>query len=256
VTKCDDGVTEADIGEREQRIPLTVKMTQLSTVDDYTNNVCFWNPWSRSITSSGGGSDTIRKLMIPSTTTPDHHGMASRGGRGGGGGIGAYTDANFAADMNDLTFAERQTMEEDIHGVADIIEETTELVTQRMEEMRVVLETKIPSKKRQAWDRAIFLRPGLVDDRKLYLLFLRARRFQSSDAAIALVAYFQAKRDLWGDDLLIHRITWNDVRVLMENPPMDFVVGSCVCEDPRRIMTFGYVHCTDSFFFLSRTLPS
>jgi len=27
-----------------------------------------------------------------------------------------------------------------------------------------------------------------------------------------MASYFQAKRDLWGDDLLIHRITWNDVR--------------------------------------------
>jgi len=54
-------------------------------------------------------------------------------------------------------------------------------------------------------------------------MFLRARRFEPDDAAILLAAYFQAKRDLFGDDVLIHRITWDDVRFHY------FVGGVCRC---------------------------
>jgi hypothetical protein len=40
---------------------------------------------------------------------------------------------------------------------------------------------------------------------------LRARRFRPLEAAMLLTAYFREKRDLFGDELLIHRITWQDV---------------------------------------------
>jgi len=76
--------------------------------------------------------------------------------------------------------------------------------------MRQALD-RVNSRRKQAWDRAVFLRPGLNEDRSMYLMFLRARRFEPTDAAELMVAYFQAKRDLFGDDLLIHRITWSDV---------------------------------------------
>lgn len=126
---------------------------------------------------------------------------------------GNYSDADLAADMNALSFAERQALEEDIHGVRDVIEETEELVASKLEEMKKCL-AKISTRERQAWDRAVFLRPSLSQDRKLYLMCLRARRFRVDDAAKLLVAYFRTKRDLFGDDLLIHRITWNDVRMV------------------------------------------
>jgi len=133
----------------------------------------------------------------------------------------AYTDADLAADLNALTFAERQAMEADIHRVNDVIEETPEFVDAQLAKMKEALE-KIYIRHRQAWDRAIFLRPSLAGDRGLHLMMLRARRFQPNDAAVLMVAYFQAKRDLFGDDLLIHRITWNDVRTTS----LWFVVGS------------------------------
>jgi len=128
--------------------------------------------------------------------------------------LGAYTDADLAKDMNTLSFAERQAMEEDIHGVADVIEETSEFVTKKIEEMRQAL-ASLSSIQRQSWDRAVFLRPGLAKDRGLHLIFLRARQFRVKDAAQLMASYFRAKRDLFGDDLLIHRITWNDVGVLI-----------------------------------------
>jgi len=122
----------------------------------------------------------------------------------------AYTDEDLATDMNALTFAERQIVEEDIHGVADIIEETTEFVMEKIKEMQKAI-GRLDGMKRQAWDRAVFLRPALSEDHNIHLMFLRARRFRTDDAAIALTAYFRSKRNLFGEDLFLHRITWDDV---------------------------------------------
>jgi hypothetical protein len=124
--------------------------------------------------------------------------------------LGDYGDAELAADMNALTFAERKEIEEDIHGVSDGIEESEEIIAFSIAQMKDTL-AKLSPRSRQAWDRAVFLRPALCEDRKLFLMFLRARRFRPLEAAMLLTAYFRAKRDLFGDELLIHRITWQDV---------------------------------------------
>lgn len=123
-----------------------------------------------------------------------------------------YTDADLAADMNALSFTERQAMEEDIHGVSDTIPETEDFVNERIGEMKNYLKNMPITTKRDAWDRAVFLRPALSSDRALYLMFLRARRFDAFDAANLLVKFYEMKRLLYGDDLLIHRIRWSDLK--------------------------------------------
>jgi len=121
-----------------------------------------------------------------------------------------YTDADLAAEMNALSFEERHQMEEDIHGVADMIEETETFIREKMDEMWAALDVMSETKK-VAWDRAVFLRPSFAKDRSLHLMFLRAARFDIQRAAEALVMRFEWKKRLFGDDLLIHRITWQDL---------------------------------------------
>jgi len=114
--------------------------------------------------------------------------------------------------MNSLTFEQRQVVEADIHGVGDVIEETATFIHDKIELMQEALAQLRSPGKLDAWERAIFLRPSLEQDRKIHLMFLRACKFQPNDAAILMAAYYREKRILFGDDLLIHRITWNDVR--------------------------------------------
>jgi hypothetical protein len=156
--------------------------TDYESVDSNPTPSCFCDPWRK-------------KIVSTDTRT--------------------YTDADLAADMNALSFEERQAMEEDIHGVRDVVHETEELVASKMKEMIEAL-AKLSSRERQAWDRAVFLRPALSRERKLHLMCLRARRFRTVEAAKLLAAYFRAKRDLFGDELLVHRITWQDVCILVE----------------------------------------
>jgi hypothetical protein len=153
-----------------------------SSIDSNPTPSCFCDPWRK-------------KIVTTDTRT--------------------YTDADLAADMNQLTFEERQAMEEDIHGVSDVVHETEELIASTMKGMIEAL-AKLSSRERQAWDRAVFLRPALAQDRKLHLMCLRARRFRTLEAAKLLAAYFRAKRDLFGDELLVHRITWQDVSIRVD----------------------------------------
>jgi hypothetical protein len=42
-------------------------------------------------------------------------------------------------------------------------------------------------------------------------MFLRAKRFDPEDAAYLMVVYFQSKLELFGDELLVQKITWTDL---------------------------------------------
>lgn len=121
------------------------------------------------------------------------------------------TDADLARELNSLTVKERQAIEEDIHGVSSEIHETDELVTRAIAEMKDSLRHMPVSTKRSAWDRAVYLRPSLETDQDHFLLFLRAPQFKPFEAAQLLIKYYEAKQEIWGDDLLIHRITFHDL---------------------------------------------
>lgn len=124
--------------------------------------------------------------------------------------LNAYTDIDLANDLNALRLEDRQAMEEDIHGVSGVIPETEEFVETKIKEMNGHIAKTSPREK-QAWERAVYLRPSLQQDKALRLLCLRARRFQSEEAAKALITMFEDKQLYFGEDLVLQRITWDDV---------------------------------------------
>ena len=65
--------------------------------------------------------------------------------------------------------------------------------------------------KRRAFDRALFLKPSLENDEKLYLLFLRADRFDEVAAAKKLCLHFDHKLELFGEAKLTKTITLDDM---------------------------------------------
>jgi len=111
--------------------------------------------------------------------------------------LGSYTDADLAAYLNALSFGERQRVEEDIHGVADVTEETFDYVSAKIEEMQQAL-SRLSPQQRQAWDRAVFLRPAFAEDPKFHLMFLRAHRFRHDDAAVLLQHTFE-QNEIFGE---------------------------------------------------------
>lgn len=68
-----------------------------------------------------------------------------------------YTDADFAKDMQGLSFQEIQQVTEDVHLVADQVRETAEFVEAKIKEVIEVLNNQPKSNgDRDAWDRAVF----------------------------------------------------------------------------------------------------
>lgn len=124
-----------------------------------------------------------------------------------------YTDADFAREMQGLSFQERQRVTEDVHLASGQVKETEEFVTTKVKELIDVINNHSKKRvQRDAWDRAVFLRPALAKDRDHHLAFLRAKNYDAYDAAMQLFKFYETKRRLWwGDEKLARRIGWSDL---------------------------------------------
>ena len=117
-------------------------------------------------------------------------------------------DALLVEELNALSPKERELVFEDVHGVADVIDEDPEFVRQCLVEMESAIGR---IKKKTAYNRALFLSPTLVKDRKFRLMFLRADRFVPSNAAQRIVNHFDCKLELFGEEKLAKTLTLEDL---------------------------------------------
>jgi hypothetical protein len=119
-------------------------------------------------------------------------------------------DAALANEMNELTVDERNRVLEEVHGVADMQEETPEFIMTCLDQMDGAL-SKLSYSKRRDWDRATFLKPSLLKDSKFKLMFLRTDNYDGRQAAERLARFFVLKRDLFGEDKLVKNMTLDDL---------------------------------------------
>jgi hypothetical protein len=118
------------------------------------------------------------------------------------------SDILMAQEMNALSSDEREKVFEDIHGIPRVVEETPASVKRALQDLDGEL-TRIL--KKPAYDKALFLSPKYVIDRKLRLMFLRAQGFQANHAATHMVEHFEQKLELFGPDKLGKTITLEDL---------------------------------------------
>jgi hypothetical protein len=144
-------------------------------------------------------------------------------------------DMLLAKEMNALSAVEREHVLEEVHGVADVIQETPAFVSQKLFEVDQEI---CNIRKRPVYERALFLSPRHVREPKLRLMFLRAECFDAFKAAKRMVTYFESKKEPWGDGKLVKTITLDDfdqedVRSLragsMQNPVVKDQAGRAVC---------------------------
>jgi len=109
---------------------------QLTMGISHQQTACWWGPCSTGSSPCGGGRDDDSQPIAPTTIT-SRQGSSIRSSSTSV--LNAYTDADLAADLNALTFAERQAMEADIHGVNEVIQETPEFISEKIEKMCHVL---------------------------------------------------------------------------------------------------------------------
>jgi hypothetical protein len=121
------------------------------------------------------------------------------------------SDALIANALRSLSLEERDKLYNDIHGVADTIDETPELVAQSLLELQeelVELRSHISS---EAFDLAQSKDPDFVHNRQFQLRFLRADCFDSKMAAARMIQYFEVKQRLFGENKLCKEITYDDL---------------------------------------------
>jgi hypothetical protein len=126
--------------------------------------------------------------------------------------------ALLAKEMNKLSMQEREEVLQDIHGVADIPNETPEFVEACLTEMeRTIQEILAPSSwwssntQVSAYEQARNINPSYVHDTKLRLMFLRSDGFHAKDAALRMIHFFEEKLVLFGPDKLTRNIVLHDM---------------------------------------------
>jgi hypothetical protein len=117
-------------------------------------------------------------------------------------------DALLAKELNQLTLEQRERVFDDVHGVAKIVEETPIYISERLVELDEEISR---TKRRPAYERALFLSPKHVNDEKFRLMFLRAECFDALKAARRMVKYFEHKLELFGLEKLVKDISLDDL---------------------------------------------
>ena len=118
------------------------------------------------------------------------------------------TDALLAKELNKLTMEEREQVYYDVHGVANDIEETPEMIQQKLSELQAEID-QIALK--TAYEKALAEKPDYVHDETFRLMFLRAESFQAGPAAERLVRFLETKLKLFGNKLLAKPIRIQDL---------------------------------------------
>lgn len=116
-------------------------------------------------------------------------------------------DALLAAELNNMTFDERENMYEEIHGVEKEFEETDEFLDQHLLKLEQALKT-VPN--RSLYERAWRESRQYVEDRAFRLKFLRAEYYDEKKAAARLVKFLEGKIRFFGDDSLARPVTLAD----------------------------------------------
>ena len=174
----------------------------------------FGSSGSSSITSSarramfGGGMLQNQAPQLMSSSISDI---------GGNGPEDQDADAMLAKELNKLSMKEREGIYLDIHGVNDVVEETPDMVNTKMEEFQMelyknhnmysTLTSREVQQERQAYEQALSQDPHFVHHPKLLLMFLRADKFNITDAVNRMYSFFTVKRKLFGIHNLCKHIT-------------------------------------------------
>jgi hypothetical protein len=126
---------------------------------------------------------------------------------------GNETDALISEALEQMTIAERERTYFEMHGVADAIEETPELVAEKLKELqqelfRLKLRSNLPSK---AFKLAELQNPNFVYNQVYGRRFLRGSEFKAEKAATNMIRFYDLKLQLFGERKLCKEITLDDL---------------------------------------------
>ena len=114
-------------------------------------------------------------------------------------------------ELNELSPQERDDLYAEIHGIqGKLTKESPEFLQQIFSKLDHSL-ALISVSHRKAYDRAVFLKPSLVEDRAFHLMFLRSCKYETAQTATRICAFFRNKLILFGEALLVKKVTLEDL---------------------------------------------
>jgi hypothetical protein len=158
-----------------------------------------------------GNHDLVDDKVL--TKAPKHVATGSSSSRSRSGSGNKALDDLLGSKLNRMSLEERSNGLHDLHGVADIEEETTEMLRAKLNEMNQALAAAAShassSRDVRAYQKAIAMRPEYVW--RLKLPCLRAERYNSQEAARRLLRFFDRKLELFGEARLVRDITRDEL---------------------------------------------
>jgi hypothetical protein len=118
-------------------------------------------------------------------------------------------ESSLAKELNQLSLAQREEANYDLHGVADGVEETPEFVNKCLADLESEI-CKIEDNK-NAYEMAKKADPEYICGRGFRLKFLRAERFLPKNAATRLVGFLEEKLKLFGPEPLARELLLSDL---------------------------------------------
>jgi hypothetical protein len=118
-----------------------------------------------------------------------------------------------SSKLNKLSIEERSNALHDLHGVADQMEETPEMISAKIQEMTEALHAySLPDLQVEdslAYRKALELSPEHVEGLKVR--FLRAMRYNGQGAAAKMIRFFSRKIELFGEETLVRDLKFKDL---------------------------------------------
>ncbi len=116
-------------------------------------------------------------------------------------------DTMLAAELNEMTFQERERIYEELHGVAMEIVETKELLQTSLQQLDEALQ-RLPD--RSIYEKAKGINPQYIENYSFRLMFLRSEYFDAEKAATRLVKFLENKVRFFGEETLARPIYLSD----------------------------------------------
>jgi hypothetical protein len=117
-----------------------------------------------------------------------------------------------SSKLNKLSIEERSSALDQLHGVADPMEETPDMINAKIQELTDALHSPIPGlgpEDSVAYRKALELSPEYVEGLKVR--FLRSTRYNSQGAATRMLYFFSRKIELFGEETLARDLKFKDL---------------------------------------------
>jgi hypothetical protein len=126
-------------------------------------------------------------------------------------GNGLNIETDIANELNKMPLKEREDTLQDIHGVADVVNEDSEFVDKTLSELDTWIAKKRNNDKAKAYNIAGTQSPEFVERKSFRLMFLRSNRFKAKAAAVQMLKHFEVKLVMFGAEMLCKDIKLEDL---------------------------------------------